>query len=200
MCNGEAARCCPSRCWVARETVLVLDITGGDRRQDVCIRTYSSWSQFVRAGCLRSPVKGSWMRHLLVLTAGGSLYAAAPAHVPGRLLAGRRSGAAGAIAEQSWRAHGARVLREVPGLRLHVLEVPENSRAAIGESLQKSGLFDYVEPDYYAQTAATPNDPSYISQWHLAKIRGPEAWGVTTGSESVVVADLRQVPLRDVRR
>ncbi len=45
-----------------------------------------------------------------------------------------------------------------------------------------------MERDYYAHTAAVPNDPSYVSQWHLPRIQSPQAWSVTTGAASVVVA------------
>jgi subtilisin family serine protease len=49
-------------------------------------------------------------------------------------------------------------------------------------------LFDYVERDQYAHTAEIPNDPGFVSEWHLAKIQGAQAWSLTTGSPSVVVA------------
>jgi subtilisin family serine protease len=54
--------------------------------------------------------------------------------------------------------------------------------------LARSGQFGYVERDYYAHTAAVPNDPSYGSQWHLPRIQTPQAWNVTTGTASIVVA------------
>ena len=69
-----------------------------------------------------------------------------------------------------------------------MLEVPEQSSDAILQSLVRTGRFDYVERDYFARTAAVPNDPSYVGQWHLPKIHSAEAWDVTTGSSSVVVA------------
>jgi subtilisin family serine protease len=56
------------------------------------------------------------------------------------------------------------------------------------DSLRQTGAFDFVEPDYYAHTAADPNDPSYLSQWHLRKISSPLAWSMSTGSPSVTVA------------
>lgn len=38
--------------------------------------------------------------------------------------------------------------------------------------------------------ARTPNDPQYAEQWYLDAISAPEAWDVSTGSSSVIVAVL----------
>ncbi len=57
----------------------------------------------------------------------------------------------------------------------------------------------YAEPNYLLFSTATPNDPQYSSLWGLhntgqssgtpgADIHAPEAWDITTGSSSVVVA------------
>ena len=127
---------------------------------------------------------------LLILLGSNSVLEAAdgPAHVVGRLLAAHREGIDPNLLNRVWMVHGAVVRRSIPGLRVSVLDVPEESSEATLESLMRSGLFEFVEHDYYARTAAVPNDPSYISQWHLPKIRSAEAWGVTIGSASVVVA------------
>jgi thermitase len=121
--------------------------------------------------------------------AGAFSLAAAPSsdHVPGRLLVGHR----GALDDRrmlTLRAHRAFERRQIPELGLHIVDAPAESSEFIRESLQQTGLFDFVEPDYYAHTAADPNDPSYNAQWHLRKIGGSQAWSMTTGSASVVVA------------
>lgn len=36
--------------------------------------------------------------------------------------------------------------------------------------------------------ATTPNDPYYANQWHYPQLNLPQAWDVTTGSSSVIVA------------
>ncbi|MCM8530605.1 MAG: S8 family serine peptidase, partial [Lentisphaeraceae bacterium] len=57
----------------------------------------------------------------------------------------------------------------------------------------------YAEPDYIIHSSLSPNDTSYNSLWGLhntgqtggttdADIDAPEAWAITTGSSSVVVA------------
>jgi subtilisin family serine protease len=67
--------------------------------------------------------------------------------------------------------------------------------------LAASDLVLWAEPNFVQQYSleATPNDPSYPSQWHLnntgqgggtpdADVDAPEAWNTTTGSPSVVIA------------
>jgi thermitase len=126
---------------------------------------------------------------ILAIGLSVSLFAQTPAHVRGRLLAGHRDPIDAELLGRTWREHRAVERLHVAQLGLHVLEVPEESSEAIRQSLLHTGLFDYVEPDYYAETASsTPNDPSYISQWHLPKIGSADAWTMTTGSASVVVA------------
>ena len=112
-----------------------------------------------------------------------------PPHVPGRLLAAPRPEIDNNLLERTLRLHAAVVRKHSTGIAVSVLEVPEESSEAIMESLLRTGLFDYVERDQYAHTASEiPNDPGFVSEWHLAKIQTPQAWNLTTGSPSVMVA------------
>ncbi len=111
-----------------------------------------------------------------------------PNHVPGRLLVGLREGSDPAVRDRVLRWHGATVRRQLPELGCSVIDVAEESSEAVLASLARSGVFAYVERDAYAHTAAVPDDPSYGSQWHLPRIQSPQAWSVTTGSTSVIVA------------
>jgi thermitase len=115
----------------------------------------------------------------------GVLSAADAEQVPGRFLVGVRDAA---TASRTLAVHNAKVRRDFRGLSAIAIEVSPQSDGAVLESLRQSGSFEYVEPDYYAHTAADPNDPSYASQWHLRRIGGPLAWSLSTGSDSVVVA------------
>lgn len=56
------------------------------------------------------------------------------------------------------------------------------------ERLARVDGVEYAEPNRYRETWAVPNDPSFASQWGLAKINCPGAWDRTTGSQNVVVA------------
>src|SRR5262245_38438613 len=97
------------------------------------------------------------LRGVLTLVAG-VVFAADPEQVPGRFLAGVRDTA---TAGRTLAVHHAKVRRDLRALSAVAIEVPEQSAGAALESLRRSGSFDYVEPDYYAHTAAAPNDPSY---------------------------------------
>jgi thermitase len=143
---------------------------------------------------MRSLLKLSFSFSSLFILISGGLPARAsgvPDHIPGRLVVGLRRDADPGATDRALRAQQATVRRYVPELRMSVLDVPEEQSQNILESLQRSGLFEYVERDHYARTGSspvTPNDPDFSSQWHLPQISAPAAWSVTTGSSSVVVA------------
>ncbi len=76
---------------------------------------------------------------------------------------------------------------------------PGVSAAEVGNWATSTAGVRYVEPDAVITTSATPNDPSLRQLWGMnntsqtggvadADIDAPEAWDVSTGSRSVVVA------------
>ena len=60
------------------------------------------------------------------------------------------------------------------------------------ERYQKAGEIEAVQPNFYYRLAATPNDPQFpnAGMYGLSKISAPGAWDLTTGSATVVVADI----------
>ncbi len=46
----------------------------------------------------------------------------------------------------------------------------------------------YAHPNYILESFAVPNDLRYSAQWHYPAINLPEAWDITVGDESAVVA------------
>jgi serine protease len=59
------------------------------------------------------------------------------------------------------------------------------------KTLQARADVEFAQPNYYYYPmAVTPNDPLYKYQWHYSAIKLPNAWDLTTGSSSVVVAVL----------
>src|SRR5687767_6846698 len=55
-------------------------------------------------------------------------------------------------------------------------------------NLYATGYFEVVEPVYKEQSFLTPNDPAIANQYYLNLIHAPQAWDITTGSSSVVIA------------
>ena len=77
----------------------------------------------------------------------------------------------------------------------HVLRLPARMPVAeverIAARLSALPEVAYAEPDYIMMPMLTPNDPQYGSQWHYHETYGinlPQAWNITTGNASTVVA------------
>ncbi len=68
---------------------------------------------------------------------------------------------------------------------------PFDQALAVAEKLMERVDVEYAEPDQIFEHTLVPNDPRYAEQWHYFGTYGinlPEAWEITTGSSSVVVA------------
>ncbi len=120
--------------------------------------------------------------------------------------------------EQGFDEDSRALIREVAGL--HTLEtwnlVPGLEHAAIDGTVEDAiamiealglayGGIEFVEPDYIVHTCITPNDTFYSLEWGMNNtgqtvngdpgtnnddIDAPQAWDVTTGSSTFVVADI----------
>ena len=109
-----------------------------------------------------------------------------PDHVPGRLIVHHQGHPGNPSAALAFARHGAKVRRQLVELNASVIEVAPGSEESVMQALQSNPLFREVELDHYARPAAAPNDPSFSSQWHLAKIQAPAAWDITTGSSTPI--------------
>ena len=56
------------------------------------------------------------------------------------------------------------------------------------KALRSEKNVEYAEPNYIRRINFTPNDEFYERQWHYRYINVPDAWDITTGDPSVVVA------------
>ena len=88
--------------------------------------------------------------------------------------------------------------REMSG-DAHVLRLPARlplaEVQALADRLSALPEVEYAEPDAIMVHTFTPNDPRYAEQWHYLApggdhygINAPDAWDITTGSASTVVA------------
>jgi thermitase len=127
---------------------------------------------------------------VLVATLISALHAAPADTVPGRILVKPRDGINETDLQQLFAAHGAQQHSAIQQINVRILEVPEAAQEHVLEALQHHASIEFAEPDYIAEPETIPNDPKYSSEWHLGKIQCPQAWDVSTGSSSVIIAVL----------
>ncbi|MFD2169705.1 S8 family peptidase [Tumebacillus lipolyticus] len=82
---------------------------------------------------------------------------------------------------------GASVKKAIDG-NLKVLKVTDGKVGDVLAKVQADPNVEYAELDPIMKINLIPNDPSYSSQWHLPKIKAPQAWDITTGSTSTKIA------------
>lgn len=116
--------------------------------------------------------------------------AATGAYVPDELLVKFKPGVSRAAQESLLRAHRVYVKAEIAPLQVKLLSVNPQALAAVQDALARNPLVEYVEKNMRLQPEVVPNDPYYSSEWHLNKIQAPQAWDISQGSASVVIAVL----------
>ena len=65
---------------------------------------------------------------------------------------------------------------------------PGDAENAFSEQLMATGLFEYAVPNWICFPLEIPNDPEYANQWHHPQINSPDAWDITHGDSSVIIA------------
>jgi len=114
-------------------------------------------------------------------------------YVPGELLVKIKGGAESRAAMTANQIVGATQVEELGLSNWQRVKLPEgltvDSAKAVYDTLPD---VEYAQPNFYYHLLATPNDPSFTStgMYGLGKISAPAAWDLSTGSSSVVVADI----------
>lgn len=84
--------------------------------------------------------------------------------------------------------------KSTPMSRIYMVEVPQDvDDARFIEAMKADPHVVRIENDVLCRVMATPNDPSFGSQWALYQasrrdIHATEAWDVETGSDTVIIA------------
>jgi len=129
----------------------------------------------------------------------GSLEPAAPppgvpgqaaAFAPDQILVKFTPGAPEAAVAQVHRKLGGAVVQVIPRIGVHVVRIPLGKVPEMVQAYLLEGLVEFAEPDYVATALYVPNDPGYAHQWALPKIQAPEAWDLTKGSSTLLIAIL----------
>lgn len=72
--------------------------------------------------------------------------------------------------------------------RIVELNVPTNLNLRLAmQMVEKSGLFEWVQPRFVHKPMFTPNDPQVGQQYHHALIKSFEAWDIEQGDTSVFI-------------
>ncbi len=118
---------------------------------------------------------------------------------PGEVVVATNSSLAASGFEGALAQRGCRELARAgaDGARLLAFELDENldaverARATLARtrSLASHPAVAYAEPNFVWRPmgGTLPNDPFYNLQWHYPQIQLPAAWGLTTGSNDVIV-------------
>lgn len=61
---------------------------------------------------------------------------------------------------------------------------------ALAHKLNREPIIEYAEPNYFVEADAIPNDPLYGQLQHLPQVKAPQAWDVSQGDTSVLIAIL----------
>src|SRR5687768_17084862 len=121
-----------------------------------------------------------------VVEAGDDL--AASNHVPGELLVKYRDGAETRV-EALTSDLGGLVATEFPALRWQHVRLPEHIKVADAILMYKQHPdVELAQPNFIYRINLTPNDERFGQLYGMLRISAPQAWDVTTGDPSVVVA------------
>ena len=84
---------------------------------------------------------------------------------------------------------GGQVARLLPFSGLLIVDLPPGTDLESAAAVYRAAPgVRFAEPDTAVYPQTVPNDPRYTDQWHLPLVRAEQAWEVTTGSASTVIA------------
>jgi subtilisin family serine protease len=112
-----------------------------------------------------------------------------PKIAKGQILVGKKKGSARADFDAAVNSQGAHSIATISNIDVDIVSVPAGKERDVVTRLKGNKHVEFAELDQLMPAAATVNDPSYASEWHLAKIGAPQAWDYTTGG-GVIIAIL----------
>jgi len=143
---------------------------------------------------------------LCILSCGGEARKGdiGPVYKNGELLVKFKSSVNDVQKLTAHRMLGAQVIKKVRIEGVERIKLPDDLSVEEAVRLyRKNPDVEYAEPNYLVRAAVIPNDTRFTEQWHLintgqtvngtvgtvgADIDAPEAWGITEGTSSVIVA------------
>jgi hypothetical protein len=92
--------------------------------------------------------------------------------------------------EEILTSFGLEVVDEISQIKVLVVSLPEDALLRVKSALSRNPVIDFVNENLKLSPSAIPNDEYYGFQWHLKKVGAPDAWDISSGDPSVVVAVL----------
>lgn len=118
-----------------------------------------------------------------------STSAGKPTQVPGQVIVKMKPGSGiNALLNDS----GLTLLETIPELGVEVVSAPVGAERSTAQLLGGRSDVEYAETNGLYYALAVPNDTYYRQsyQWYLPLINAPAAWDISTGSDTVIVANL----------
>ena len=123
-----------------------------------------------------------------------------PSFVQDQILVKVKEGASSEAVDSLNRKNNASTKKKIPHTKVSVVKLPKE--LLVEEAIERyeaSSEIEYAEPDFIMKPSLTTNDPSFSKLYGLnntgqtggtpdADVDSPEAWDITTGSSSTVVA------------
>jgi subtilisin family serine protease len=99
-------------------------------------------------------------------------------------------GAATGDLNEAYETLGVTILEELTEVQSVVLDTNGQDETAVAAAASEIDLFEEMNKsyEYEVQQTRTPNDPEFSSQGYFDQIRAADAWGITTGSEDILIA------------
>jgi len=91
---------------------------------------------------------------------------------------------------QVHKREGAKVEATLSQIGVQVVTIPQGQKSSKMASYRTQKEVRYVEVDSVAQAVDIPDDPSFNVQWDMTKVQASQAWGITKGSQNVIIAIL----------
>jgi thermitase len=105
-----------------------------------------------------------------------------PQWAKARVLIQPRAGLTDFELDKILKVHGGRSKQKIPGLNVHIVELPANANeTAVAQLLSHNPHIKSAELDMLVAPSQVTNDTYFANAWHLPKIQAPTAWDSTTG-------------------
>ncbi len=92
------------------------------------------------------------------------------------------------VASMAVDSSGAKEVGDLADINTQVLTLPAGQEQQVLERLAKDPRIVSIERDGTYQAAVIPTDPQWTHAWGPKLIHAPEAWNVTTGKSSTIIA------------